>query len=160
MASNPVRSGLDQIRPVDFAINPSHIAVALVALVLSAAGFYFGTGLHPIWSLTWFAPLPMLLMAPRPSRWTAWSLAFAAFLLGGLNVWKYDRIVTPLWLTIFILIVPSLVFAFIVWPHQAFILRGQNFRAVFALPVLWSAVEHLAEFRSVHSTGGTWPIRR
>ena len=118
MASNPSSLASDQIPARRLRINPSHIAVALVALVLSAAAFYFGTGLHPIWSLTWFAPLPMLLMAPRLSRWTAWSLAFAAFLLGALNVWSYDRIVTPLWLTIFILIVPSLVFAFVVSAHR------------------------------------------
>ena len=134
--------------------NPAQIAIALVALVLSAAAFYFGTGLHPIWWLIWLAPLPVLLIAPRLPRWTAWSVAFAAFLLGALNVWSYDRVVTPLWLTIFILIVPSLVFAFIVSAHRSFVLRGQLLRATFALPVLWSAVEYLAEFRSVHSTWG------
>lgn len=131
-----------------------HRAIAALALVSSAVAWFFGTGLHPIWWLTWLAPLPVLLAAPRLSRWTAWSLAFVAFVLGSLNMWNYDRVVTPLWLSIFILIVPSPVFAFIVLAHRAFILRGQILRAVFALPVLWSAVEYLAEFRSVHSTWG------
>ena len=151
MASNPSSPASDQIPAPQLAINPGHIAVALV---LSAAAFYFGTGLHPIWWLTWLAPLPALLIAPRVSRWTAFGVTFVAFTLGALNVWSYDRIVTPLWLTIFILIVPSLVFAFIVSAHRGFVLRGQTLRAAFSLPVLWSAVEYLAEFRSVHSTWG------
>ncbi|HZD49263.1 MAG TPA: nitrilase-related carbon-nitrogen hydrolase, partial [Silvibacterium sp.] len=45
-------------------------------------------------------------------------------------------------------------FACIVSVHRGFILRGQTFRAAFALPVLWTAVEYLSEFRSPHSTWG------
>ena len=133
---------------------PHHRALVALALAGSAVASFFGTGLHPVWWLTWLAPLPVLLIAPRVSRSTAFGVAFGAFTLGALNVWSYDRIVTPLWLSVFILIVPSLVFAFIVTAHRAFILRGQSFRAAFALPILWSAVEYLAEFRSVHSTWG------
>jgi apolipoprotein N-acyltransferase len=134
------------------ASNPEKLTIAALALIVSAIAFFFGTGLHPIWWLTWLAPLPVLLIAPRLSRWTAWSLAFAAFTLGALNMWSYLRVVTPLGVTIFITVVPSLIFAFIVLAHRRFILRGQLFRAVFAVPVLWSAVEYLAEFRSPHST--------
>jgi apolipoprotein N-acyltransferase len=133
---------------------PHHRALVALALAGSAVAWFFGTGLHPLWWLTWVAPLPVLLIAPRVSRRTAFGVAFGAFTLGALNIWSYDRIVTPLWLSIFILIVPSLAFAFIVSAYRGFVLRGQIFRAVFALPVLWSAVEYLAEFRSVHSTWG------
>ena len=136
------------------ASKPEGLALTMLAIAGSAVAFFFGTGLHPIWWLTWLAPLPALLIAPRVSRWKSFAVAFAAFTIGALNVWSYDRIVTPLWLTIFILIVPSLVFAFVVLAHRRFILRGQTLRAVFALPVLWSAVEYLAEFHSVHSTWG------
>ncbi len=136
------------------ASKPEGLALTMLAIAGSAVAFFFGTGLHPIWWLTWLAPLPALLIAPRVSRWKSFAVAFAAFTIGALNVWSYDRIVTPLWLTIFILIVPSLVFAFVVLAHRRFILRGQTLRAVFALPVLWSVVEYLAEFHSVHSTWG------
>ncbi len=127
---------------------------AIVAVLVSAIAIYFGTGLHPIWWLTWIAPLPVLLVAPRLSRWRAFGVAFAAFTLGALNVWSYDRIVTPLFITLVILFAPSLLFAWIVSMHRIFILRGQTFRAAFALPILWSAFEYLLEFRSPHSTWG------
>jgi apolipoprotein N-acyltransferase len=152
MASNPEVASLSQSRQP--AVTPRRRALAVLALAVSAIAWFFGTGLHPIWWLTWIAPLPVLLVAPRLPRWTAWGIAFAALVLGSLNTWSYDRVVTPLWLSIFILIVPALLFAFIVLAHRAFILRGQALRAVFALPVLYSAVEYLAEFRSVHSTWG------
>ena len=152
MASNPEVASLSQSRQP--AVTPRRRALAVLTLALSAIAWFFGTGLHPIWWLTWLAPLPVLLVAPRLPRWTAWGIAFAALVLGSLNTWSYDRVVTPLWLSIFILIVPALLFAFIVLAHRAFILRGQALRAVFALPVLYSAVEYLAEFRSVHSTWG------
>jgi hypothetical protein len=32
------------------------------AVVTSSAMLYWGTGLHPLWWLTWFAPLPVLLI--------------------------------------------------------------------------------------------------
>jgi apolipoprotein N-acyltransferase len=138
----------------DQSAKPKQIVITIAAVVLSAVFFFFGTGLHPVWWLTWLAPLPVLVAAPRLSRWTAWFVAFAAFTLGALNSWSYDRVVTPVWLTLVIAFAPSAVFAFIVTVHRGFILRGQILRATFALPVLWTAYEYLAEFRSVHSTWG------
>jgi apolipoprotein N-acyltransferase len=135
-------------------LNRKHLILTAVAGLVSALAWFFGTGLHPVWWLTWIAPLPVLLVVPRLSRWSALGVAFAAFTIGGLNVWSYDRIVTPFWLTMVILLAPSLVFSFIVLMHRKFILRGQTIRAAFALSVLWSAVEYLSEFRSPHSTWG------
>jgi apolipoprotein N-acyltransferase len=111
-------------------------------------------GLHPVWWLTWLAPLPVLIAAPRLSHWSAFAVAFAAFTLGALNVWSYDRIVTPLWLTLVILFAPSLLFAWFVSIHRTFILRRQFLRAAFALPILWTAFEYLNEVGSPHSTWG------
>jgi hypothetical protein len=42
-------------------------SVAAAATLLSGSLFWFGTRLHPIAALTWFAPLPVLLLAPRIS---------------------------------------------------------------------------------------------
>jgi apolipoprotein N-acyltransferase len=96
----------------------------------------------------------VLVAAPRLSRWTAFAVAFAAFTIGAFNSYNYDRALTPAWLTVVILIAPSLIFAFIVLAQRRFILRGQLLRAAFALPILWAAFEYLTEFRSVHSTWG------
>jgi len=149
---NPLAS--NQIPGTRLPINPGQITVFVVALVLSASVFFFGTGLHPVWSLVWLAPLPVLVAAPGFSRATTFILAFLAFTLGALNMWSYDRVVTPLWLTVVIVFAPSLIFAWIVSIHRGFMLRGQTLRATFTLPVLWSAFEYLAEFRSIHSTWG------
>ena len=35
-----------------------HLAITFALAVASALAFYFGTGLHPIWWLTWFARFP------------------------------------------------------------------------------------------------------
>jgi apolipoprotein N-acyltransferase len=152
MASKPeVSSPSPALKPE---ITLQYRAFAVLALAASAICFFFGTGLHPVWWLTWLAPLPILLAVPRLSRGIAFALAFSAYTLGALNMWSYLRVVTPIGLTLVILCVPSLVFALIVLAHRRFILRGQTLRAVFALPVLWTAVEYLVEFRSPHSTFG------
>ena len=129
-------------------------ALAILALAVSAVAWFFGTGLHPVWWLTWLAPLPVLVIAPRVSRWTAFGVAFGFMTLGALNMWSYLRVVTPLWLTVVILFAPALVFAWIASVHRGFMLRGHTLRAAFTLPVLWTAFEYLAEFRSHHSTWG------
>jgi apolipoprotein N-acyltransferase len=152
MASKPeVASPSPALKPET---TPHHRALTGLALAASAICFFFGTGLHPIWWLTWLAPLPVLLATPRLSRWTTLALAFGAYTLGALNMWSYLRVVTPVWLTLVILCAPSLAFALIVSVYRRFVLSGQTVRAVLALPVLWTAVEYLVEFRSPHSTFG------
>ena len=64
-------------------------ALGLAATALSALGWWFGSGLHPMWWLSWLAPLPVLLLAPRVrTRWAALA-AFTAYALGGVNQWNY-----------------------------------------------------------------------
>src|SRR5271156_1282681 len=107
------------------ALSRKYLFLEAVAGLISALAWFFGSGLHPIWWLTWLAPLPVLLMAPRLSRSSTFAIAFVAYTLGGLNAWSYDRIVTPLFITLVILFAPSLLFAWIVSVHRTFILRGQ-----------------------------------
>jgi len=134
---------------------PKQILLAIAAFVLSAVAWFFGTGLHPVWILTWLAPLPVLLAAPRLPRWMVYAAAFLGFAVGSLNVWTYNRVVgVPLWLGIVAVVVPALVFAGLILFHRGFILRGQLLRAAFVLPILWTAFEYLLEFKSPHSTWG------
>ena len=136
---------------------PKQILLAVAATALSAAAWFYGTGLHPFWILTWLAPLPILFAAPRLSRWPAFFAAFVAFAIGDLNVWSYNHAVAvPLWLALVAVIGPALVFAGIAGLHRRFILRGQLLRAAFALPVFWTAFEYLLEFKSPHSTWGNF----
>jgi apolipoprotein N-acyltransferase len=126
----------------------------LVAIAASGAAYFYGTGLHPHWYFAWLAPLPILVMAPRVTRWPAVLAAFTAFLIAGLDMWSYYRVVTPLPVTLIVLLLPSVLFALVVLAYRAFVVRGALVRAAFAFPVLWVAVEYLSEFGSPHSTFG------
>jgi apolipoprotein N-acyltransferase len=127
---------------------------ALGALAVSAVCWFFGTGLHPLWCLTWLAPLPVLYVSPRLRAWPAFGVAFFAFALGGLNLAQYLRQVGALPLIGLAIGGPSLVFAWLVVLHRRFVLRGQLLRAMFVLPVVWIAFEYLSELNSPHSTFG------
>src|ERR1700757_2392575 len=59
------------------------------AAVVTASALFWGTGLHPHWWLTWFAPLPVLLISPRVSRGRAFWTSAVAWFLGSLNMWFY-----------------------------------------------------------------------
>jgi apolipoprotein N-acyltransferase len=131
------------------------VLLAIVALIFSAVCWFYGTGLHPFWILTWLAPLPILLVAPRLSRGPAFLVAFLAFAIGDLNCWTYfHSVAVPLWLALIAVVGPAIIFAVIVLLHRRFILGGQLLRAAFTLPILWTAWEYLLEFRSVNSTWG------
>jgi apolipoprotein N-acyltransferase len=131
------------------------IFAGVVAAAACAAMYYFGTGLHPIWYLTWLAPLPILLLAtraePRVVRWAA----FLAFAVGALNMWSYyHQVDVPLGLRLLVTVGPALMFLWAVMRFRALALGGHLMRAVVVVPSLWVAYEYLAEFRSPHSTYG------
>src|SRR3954454_7602325 len=75
----------------------------LATVCVTAALFYFGHGLAPIWWLTWLVPLPALVLAPRVSKRAAFAVAFAGCVLGNFTWWTYLHRVLELPLMIFIL---------------------------------------------------------
>lgn len=127
-----------------------------LAGALSALLFYFGTGLHPLWWMAWLAPVPVLAVAPRLGRWTAFLLGALAFLIGSLNRWSYfTRVVeVPLPVIFIALTVPALVFGLGVLLVRAFLRRGRLLGAAFVLPCYWVSFEALTELGSPHSTFG------
>jgi apolipoprotein N-acyltransferase len=128
-----------------------------VAVVLaSSALFFFGTGLHPVWWLTWLAPLPVLLLAPRLGRLQAFAAAALSWSLGSLNLWHYltALLQVPLAIRLISVGVPACIFGGVVLVHREFLLRGAIWRAVFAVPTLWVAYEYLLSVASPHSTFG------
>ena len=103
-----------------------HLISLIVAAAVSAALFYFGTGLHPAWWITWFAPLPVLLAAPQVSRRSALAAAVLAWAVGGLNMWRYehDLLSMPVGICLAILLMPSLFFALAVLLFRWLVRRG------------------------------------
>ncbi len=129
---------------------------AFIALVLSSIGFYFGTGLHPLWWLTWLAPIPVLWMAPRlPGVW-AFLLGFFAWAAGFMNQWSFLRSVLEIPLATVLLFIglSALVFGLAVFAYRTFLLRGALWRAALIFPSIWVLGEFINSRISIHSTSG------
>jgi len=131
-----------------------HFGFVFLAILASALALYFGTGLHPIWPLLWFAPLPLLLIAPRRSARGACAISWLAAVLGALNLWRYFRhdLESPLVLSLIVVVLPSAIFAFGVLLFRRCIVRGRLFQAALVFPLFWVTYEYLQAISSPHST--------
>jgi apolipoprotein N-acyltransferase len=128
----------------------------MLAGVTSAALFYFGTGLNPVWWMAWLAPVPIFAAAPRLGRLAAFTLAVGVWFIGQFNMWSYfTRVVElPVLLTLVLFLEPALVFALGVLFVRSFLRRGLLFSAAVAFPVYWVSFQYLSEVGSPHSTFG------
>jgi apolipoprotein N-acyltransferase len=126
------------------------------AAITSAALFYFGTGLHPIWWMLWLAPVPVLAIAPQLRGSAAFLLGSITWILGEMNQWNYLRHVVELPLRIIILafVIAAFVFGLGVLFTRSFLRRGSLFFAALAFPVYWITCEYLNAISSPHSTWG------
>ena len=129
---------------------------AAAALLLSAVGVYFGTGVHPIWWVSWLAPIPVLLIAAHHSRLTVFLVAFLSWTIGGLNSWHAMRyaIGIPAIVCVESLVFPALVFALITLLFRRLMRRGALWQAAVAFPWAWVSVEYLTSLVSPHGTYG------
>ena len=128
------------------------------AVLATALLYFFGTGLHPFWWLTWLAALPVLLLAPRVSARTAAVAAFTAYLLGGANVWHYYAV--DLELPVPLLALPVVLFPLlltgVVLLFRAVLLRGNGFLAAAAFPAGIAAAEYLVSLTT--PAGANWSL--
>lgn len=132
------------------------VAVACAAVAMSAAAWWFGTGLHPIWWLTWLAPIPMLWLA---TRWTlrVWMPAtLIAFAIGGFNIWSYlhDRLHMPASVIVQLVVVPAVVVTLLVAIFRAWFRRGRPLRAALATAATATAIAFGMAASSPHGTWG------
>ena len=120
-------------------------AAIAAATVLTAAGYFVSSGLHRVWWPVWFAPLPVLLLAPRLRASHLFVVALLARALGALTFWNYLRHVVelPLWLVLLTILVPSAWFAFAVVFYRGLLRSGQPWLAILAFPVTGVAAEYL-----------------
>jgi apolipoprotein N-acyltransferase len=127
------------------------------ATALAALGWWLGSGLHPLWWLTWLAPLPVLWLAPRVRpHWVALA-AFVAYAVGGFNQWTYMHtyIGLPLPVIAYVIGVPSLILACCVLLFRRLLLRGHAVAAALAPAALWVACEYINNLLSPHGTFGS-----
>ena len=134
---------------------PRQASIAVAAVIASGLALFFGTGLHPVWGLTWVAPIPVLVAAAYLTRGWSFASAFAAWLVGGLNMWHYFHVALEIPLIPVILFIsgPALVFACVVLVYRRF-LRVSAWQAALVFPALWVTYEFVSERLSPHSTFG------
>jgi apolipoprotein N-acyltransferase len=127
---------------------------ALAATGISAACWWFGSGLHPLWWVTWLAPLPMLWLAPRVRAHQAVLAAFAAYAVGSFNIWTYlhTYIGLPMPVMAYAIGLPGLMLALCVWLFRRLLVRGRVLAAACAVPALWVAAEYINNLLSPHGT--------
>ena len=131
-------------------------ALVILCLTLSAALFFFGTGLLPAWQLTWLAAIPVLWLSPRLSAGTAFFVAAAALSIGALNEWYYLAIVVPLWVCLLNVVVPACFFGAATLLFRDRVLRGKLWQAVLIVPGFWVLYEYVTSLVSVHGTIGNY----
>ena len=127
---------------------------ALAATALAALAWWFGSGVQPQWWLTWLAPLPVLWLAPRiGARWAA-LCAFAAYLLGGLNVWTYlhTAVGLPVLPIVCFIALAGVMLALCVLLFRRLLLRGHALAAALSVPMAWVACEYVNNLLSPHAT--------
>ena len=127
----------------------------VLAMIASMAAIYFGSGLHPVWWLTWWAPIPVLLVVPRLSRRSSFALAFLVWACGGLNLWHYFRVSlsAPLIFALLVVVLPAMAFAAAVLLYRWLVQRSL-WRAALIFPSFWVFYEFVTEKTSPHSTFG------
>ncbi|MEV0274700.1 nitrilase-related carbon-nitrogen hydrolase [Hamadaea sp. NPDC050747] len=123
------------------------------AFLATAVMLYFGTGLTPIAWLTWLAPLPALLLAPKVRLRTALLVAFGAYLVSTSNSWAYyaHSYDVPLPAGIAISLGYSIAFTAGVRLFRAWVRRGRPLLAALSVPAVWVALLYTSA--SVNPTG-------
>ncbi|MER7248577.1 nitrilase-related carbon-nitrogen hydrolase [Kribbella sp. NPDC000426] len=125
--------------------------VAALAAVATGVLLYLGSGLHTIPALTWLAPIPVFLVAPRLRAWAAGLTAFVGWLLGLANLSRYllEDLELPVVALAFLLALAA-VFAGTVLFFRGLVVRGHRVMAAFAAPALWAALDYLIATLSPH----------
>lgn len=141
---------------MDLRADGKRLGAGLVATGLTALLWWFGNGLHPLWWLTWWAPLPVLWLAPRVRWHWAALAAFAGAAIGNLDQWSYlhNHIGLPLGVIAWIVIAPALALAACVLLFRWLLLRARPFAAALVVPALWIALEYANALTSPHGTFG------
>lgn len=134
----------------------------LLTLALASLGsgilFFFGTGLEPKWYITWFASLPVLLLAPRISGKATAATAFTGYLLGTLNIAGYylETLTLPITLAAGIFIVTSMIFSGAAVAFRTLLLQGHALVAVMTFGSVFGGAEFV--LARVAPGGANWSL--
>jgi apolipoprotein N-acyltransferase len=132
-------------------------AGAVLAVALTAALVWLGTGLHPWWPAVWVAPLPVLVYAPRTAWWRCAIAAAIAWIAGLLSLWHYlhDVLRIPGGFVAQFYGGETLAFTLGVLLYRALVRRGAYGWAVIAFPAMRATFEYLLATGGPHGTAGS-----
>ncbi|MEU8251820.1 nitrilase-related carbon-nitrogen hydrolase [Nonomuraea sp. NPDC048916] len=130
----------------------------ILLTLASAALMHFGTGLHPIWWLTWLAPLPVLFLARRSGRGTAFASGTLAWLGGQVQMWPYftQTLEMPAPLAAGLIVGPALLYGAGVLLFRTLLARGKPLLAAAAVPAVWVSTEYAMSLAAPH--GAWWSL--
>ncbi|MEV4259662.1 hypothetical protein AB0J52_41430, partial [Spirillospora sp. NPDC049652] len=132
--------------------------VLIGLVVLSGALFALGTGLHPVFVLTWLAPLPLLWATARMSGRVAFAASAAVWTAGQAPMVGYYHGVleTPVPLVVAILAGPALVFGGLAAVHRRLVLADRPLRAAGVFAAGWTSLEYALSLAMPH--GAWWSL--
>jgi len=129
------------------------VAAFVAATALSAALWWIGSGVAPLWWAPWLAPLPVLVYAMRASGTAAFAAALLAWAIGGLNVWTYlDVVQAPVPVKLLATLGPATIFALATLLARAFAQRGRIGLAALSVPLVAVSADYANYLTSVHGT--------
>lgn len=138
-------------------IDMNRLGLGLLAVLLTGALFFFGTGMQPYWPLMWFAPVPVLLFAAEASWWGAALVGALAIMLGLGNLWGLFHHALHLpWLNLLQLYLgEGLAYALAVLLYRALLRRRAYWSALLAMPAMVVSLEWIMNLTGPHGTGGS-----
>ncbi|MCP2335664.1 nitrilase-related carbon-nitrogen hydrolase [Actinomadura rupiterrae] len=130
----------------------------IVLVVLSGVLFAFGTGLHPVFVLTWLAPLPLLWAVPRMGGRAAFAAATLAWLAGQARMASYFKGVLemPVPAIVGILVLPALVFGGLAVAYRRLVVADRPLIASAVFAAGWTTMEYVFSLTLPH--GAWWSI--
>lgn len=133
------------------------VLAGLGAALCSGLLSFFGTGFTPVPALTWLAPLPVLLLAPRVSVRSSAVAAFLAGVLGSANNWAHSLHSNdvPLPMALGISAGTAATLTAVVLLFRALVLRGLPLLATVAAPAVWTGALYLVSLANPTGVMGT-----
>ncbi|MFC4913518.1 nitrilase-related carbon-nitrogen hydrolase [Actinomadura gamaensis] len=130
--------------------------IALV--VLSGVLFAFGTGLHPIFLLTWLAPLPLLWAVTRMGGRVAFAAATLVWIAGQARMAGYFKGVLdmPVPVIAVLLVGPALVFGGLAVAYRRLVAGDRPLAASGVFAGGWTALEYVLSLTMPH--GAWWSV--
>jgi len=126
----------------------NHLLRFILAIMLSSVAYYYSTGFHNVWILTWLAPIPLCLYSLETSLISTISASFIAYFIGTLNQFGYLPI--PIYLVSNV--TSATIFTFTLVMFRYFAIQNRYWVSSFIFASGWTGYEFLMSLYSSYGT--------